>query len=227
MPPLTRKAHNVQATQTPLDTVAVKLEEAINRVLQLPCVADKTFLITIADRSVGGLVARDQMIGPWQVPVADVAVTASDFTGFTGEAFALGERPPIALLDPAASARMALGEAVTNLIAADITDLKQVKLSANWMAACGYATEHANEDAGLYASYALAFDMCPALGISVPVGKDSLSMRAVWKEVGKEKAVISPVSLNVTAFAAVTDIRQTLTPFIKHTRGYAITFSLI
>ncbi|MFI4954579.1 MAG: phosphoribosylformylglycinamidine synthase, partial [Gammaproteobacteria bacterium] len=213
MPELTRKVNSSSecAYEPILDNI--ELTQAIDRVLQLPTVADKTFLITIGDRTVGGMVARDQMIGPWQVPVADVAVTASSFNGFTGEAMALGERPPIALLDPAASARMAVGEAITNLIAADIVALDQVKLSANWMAACGYSAE----DAGLYAAvHALAFDMCSELGISVPVGKDSLSMRAIWQEEGEEKAVVSPVSLNVTAFAAVKDIRRTLTPLLEN-----------
>jgi len=212
LPPLTRKDKTRVNKSLALNLQAIHLTEAVNRVLQHPTVADKSFLITIGDRSVGGLVARDQMVGPWQVPVADVAVTASDFVGFTGEAMALGERPPIALLDPAASARMAMGEALTNLAAADITDLSRVKLSANWMAACGYA----GEDAALYSAVqAIAYDMCPPLKISIPVGKDSLSMRTVWKGAEGEKAVIAPLSLNVTAFAPVADIRQTLTPLLR------------
>lgn len=212
MPQLTRKDTTQLLETTPLALNNITLTTAINRVLQHPTVADKSFLITIGDRSVGGLVARDQMVGPWQVPVADVAVTASDFAGFTGEAMALGERPPIALLNPAASARMAMGEALTNLAAADVTDLSRVKLSANWMAACGYA----GEDAALYSAVqAIAYDMCVPLNISIPVGKDSLSMRAVWKEGDTQKAVISPLSLNVTAFAPVADIRQTLTPLLR------------
>ncbi len=208
MPTLTRNVKTVKKNHQALDLKTISLEDAIDRVLQLPCVSDKTFLITIADRSVGGMVARDQMIGPWQVPVADVAVTAADYKGFAGEAMALGERPPIALLDPAASGRIAVGEAVLNLMAADIKALNQVKLSANWMAACGYE----GEDAGLYAAVkALSYDMCYALGISVPVGKDSLSMRSAWSG---DKLVVSPVSLNVTAFSAVNDIRKTLTPLL-------------
>lgn len=221
MPALTRQVNSVPECTYPSLLQNIEFSVALDRVLQLPTVADKTFLITIGDRSVGGLVARDQMVGPWQVPVADVAVTASSFEGFTGEAMALGERPPIALLDPAASARMAVGEAITNLIAADIVALDQVKLSANWMAACGYGAE----DAGLYAAvHALAFDMCPELGISVPVGKDSLSMRTIWRDEDQEKAVVSPISLNVTAFAAVKDIRYTLTPLLEDTSGTHLLF---
>ena len=216
MPPLHIKATSVEKNRDAYDA-NVDLVQAIDRVLQLPTVADKTFLITIGDRSVGGLVARDQMVGPWQVPVADVAVTAADFIGFTGEAMALGERPPVALLDAAASARMAVGEAITNLIAADIVALNQVKLSANWMAACSYAGDYTGENANLYAAVQALSHLCPALGISVPVGKDSLSMRATWRINDEDKAVVSPVSLNVTAFAAVNDIRRTLTPVLEVT----------
>ncbi len=147
--------------------------------LQFPAVADKTFLISIGDRTVGGLCARDPMVGPWQVPVADVAVTLADFDGYTGEAMAMGERSPLALINPAASGRMAVGEALTNLAAAAVGELRDVKLSANWMAAAG----HAGEDAALYDTVrAVAMELCPALGISIPVGKDSLSMRTTWQE---------------------------------------------
>ncbi len=184
------------------------LAEAIARVLQLPCVADKSFLVTIGDRSVGGLVARDSMIGPWQVPVSDVGVSAADFKGHLGQALALGERAPIALLHPAASARMALGEAITNIAAADIKKLSDVVLSANWMAAMAIK----GEDANLYDAVQALVDSCVALGICIPVGKDSLSMQSTWREEEQEKTVSSPVTLVVTACAAVQDIRQSLTP---------------
>jgi phosphoribosylformylglycinamidine synthase len=179
-------------------------------------VGDKGFLITIGDRSVGGLVARDQMVGPWQVPVADAGVTASGFDAYTGEAMALGERSPIALLDAAASARMAVGEAVTNIASVPILGTHQIKLSANWMAAAG----HPGEDAGLYdAVRAVGMEICPALGISVPVGKDSLSMRSVWQDEDGEHSVTAPISLIVTAFAAVRDIRSVLTPELRTDAG--------
>ncbi len=212
-PKMLRDVRHRPPVKRPFDSGIVPLREAVYRVLQLPTVADKTFLITIGDRSVTGLVARDQMVGPWQVPVADVAVTATAFDTVTGEAMAMGERPPVALLDAAASARLAVGEALTNLAAADIADgLSRVVLSANWMAACG----HPGEDAALYdAVQAVGMELCPALGISIPVGKDSLSMKTVWRdEQGEERAVISPLSLNVTAFAPVGDVRRTLTPVL-------------
>jgi phosphoribosylformylglycinamidine synthase len=184
------------------------LREAALRVLRLPTVADKTFLITIGDRTVTGLIARDQMVGPWQVPVADCAVTATSFDTYTGEAMAMGERPPIALLDAAASARMAIGEAITNIAAAEIRAISDIKLSANWMAAAG----HPGEDARLYdAVRAAGAEMCPALGIAIPVGKDSMSMRTVWDG----GAVIGPLSLIVSSFAPVRDIRTTLTPELQ------------
>ncbi len=194
------------------DAAAVDTGEALERVLRLPAVADKSFLITIGDRTVGGLVSRDQMVGPWQVPVADVAVTASGFRGHTGEAIALGERTPLALLDGPASGRMAIGEAVTNIMAADVRQLADVRLSANWMAACGQP----GEDAVLYDTVrAVGEELCPALGIAIPVGKDSLSMRSAWTEGGRERAVIAPVSLIITAFAPVGDVRRTLTPQLR------------
>lgn len=192
---------------------AIDVKEAAYRVLRLPAVADKTFLIAIGDRSVSGLVCRDQMVGPWQTPVADVAVTASGYRGVTGEAMAIGERTPLALVDPAASGRMAVGEALTNLAAARIEKLPDVKLSANWMAAAG----HPGEDAALYDTVqAVATELCPALGISIPVGKDSLSMKTVWRDAsGEERAVTAPLSLIVSAFAPVTDVRKTLTPQLR------------
>lgn len=194
---------------------SIDLRDAIHRVLRFPSVADKSFLITIGDRTVTGLVARDQMVGPWQVPVADVAVTASSFMSYAGEAMAIGERSPIAVIHPAASARMAVGEALTNLIAADI-ELDQIKLSANWMA----AADVPGEDAALYdAVQALGLEFCPALGVSIPVGKDSLSMRTIWRENGQLRAVISPMSVVISAFAPVKDIRKTWTPQLVTDQG--------
>lgn len=191
----------------------ITLNELITRVLQLPSVADKSFLITIGDRSVGGLVARDQMVGPWQVPVSDVAVTASSFTSETGEAMALGERSPIALLNAAASAKMAVGEAITNILAADLFSISDIKLSANWMAACHYP----GEDENLFkAVQAVGMELCSALGICIPVGKDSLSMQMEWSNEGCRYNVASPLSLIVSAFAPVSDIRKTLTPELQN-----------
>jgi phosphoribosylformylglycinamidine synthase len=187
-------------------------EESAKRVLQLPAVGDKTFLISIGDRSVTGLVARDQMVGPWQVPVADAAITAGGYSTNTGEAMAIGERTPVALLDAKAAARMAVGEALTNLASAPIPALHFVRLSANWMAPAG----HVGEDARLFdAVETIGLDLCPALGIAIPVGKDSMSMQTLWTEDGAEKSVTSPLSLIVTAFAPVDDIRLGLTPELR------------
>jgi phosphoribosylformylglycinamidine synthase len=187
-------------------------------VLLLPTVGDKSFLITIGDRSVGGMTVRDQMVGPWQVPVADCAVTALSFEGCIGEAMAMGERTPLAVIDAPASGRMAVGEAITNIAAASIDDISSIKLSANWMAACGQP----GQDAALYETVkTVGMELCPALGISIPVGKDSLSMRTTWrdKEADVDKAVVSPVSLIVSAFAPVLDVRQSLTPQIRTDAG--------
>ncbi|HWO99412.1 MAG TPA: phosphoribosylformylglycinamidine synthase [Methylococcus sp.] len=190
--------------------------EAIRRVLRFPAVADKSFLIHIGDRSVGGLVARDQLVGPWQVPVADVAVTASGFCATTGEAMAVGERTPLAVIDAPASGRMAVGEALTNIAAARIESLGRIKLSANWMAAAGVA----GEDARLFDTVrAVAMELCPALGVAIPVGKDSLSMRTVWQDQGHEKIMIAPLSLIVSAFAPVHDVTRTLTPELRTDLG--------
>lgn len=190
----------------------LSLREAAYRVLRLPSVADKSFLITIGDRSVGGQVARDQMVGPWQVPVADCAVTTSGYTGYTGEAMAMGERAPLALLDAPASGRMAVGEALTNLAAAGLSRLSAVSLSANWMAACG----DPEEDARLYRTVeAVGAELCPQLGIPIPVGKDSLSMRTVWDEQGEQRSMTSPLSLVISAFAPITDARSVLTPQLQ------------
>jgi len=210
-PRTTRQATRVAAKPVPFPTAGIDLGEAVRRVLRLPTVADKTFLITIGDRTVGGLTARDQMVGRWQVPVADAAVTATGFDVTTGEAMAMGERAPIALLDAAASARMAVAEAITNIASAPIARLSDIKLSANWMAAAG----HPGEDARLYdAVRAVGLDLCPALGIAIPVGKDSMSMRTAWQAGGSSLSVTSPLSLIVTAFASVTDVGRALTPEI-------------
>ncbi len=192
----------------------VNLQEAVKRVLQHPTVASKSFLITIGDRSVGGQVARDQMVGRWQVPVADVAVTTSGFRSYYGEAMAVGERAPVALLNPAASARLAVAEAITNIAAADIASLNDIKLSANWMAAANIA----GEDAALYqAVEAVGMTFCPELGLTIPVGKDSLSMHCSWHTEADQIGVTSPVSLVVSAFARVQDVRKTLTPELNTT----------
>ena len=215
-PRMTRDVLRVARALPALATGGIDLLEAAKRVLQFPAVADKTFLISIGDRTVGGLCARDPMVGPWQVPVADVAVTLADFQGYGGEAMAMGERTPLALIDPPASGRMAVGEALTNLAAAAVGDLGSVKLSANWMAAAG----HPGEDAALYDTVrAVALELCPALGISIPVGKDSLSMRTTWRDGDVDKAVTAPVSLIVTAFARIDDARRVLTPQLRLDAG--------
>ncbi len=215
-PRTTRKASHRTVSAPPFPTGNVELAEAIHRVLRLPAVADKTFLITIGDRTVGGLTARDQMVGRWQVPVADAAVTATSFDVTTGEAMAMGERAPVALLDAAASARMAVAEAITNIASAPIARLGDIKLSANWMAAAG----HDGEDARLYdAVRAVGLELCPALGISIPVGKDSLSMRTDWSTPEGPRRVTAPLSLIVSAFAPVTDVRRALTPEVPPETG--------
>ena len=214
-PRMRREAKRLLAPNVPFDVASLDIKEAAYRLLRFPAIADKTFLITIGDRSVGGLTARDQMVGPWQVPVADVAVTATGYQGFAGEAFALGERTPLAMLDAPASGRMAVAEALTNLVMADVASLDRVKLSANWMAAAGYP----GEDARLFDTVAAVSEFCVALGVAIPVGKDSLSMRTVWQDAGREKEVVSPVSLIVTAFAPVADARRTLTPQLRLDQG--------
>ncbi|MDZ4297526.1 MAG: phosphoribosylformylglycinamidine synthase [Moraxellaceae bacterium] len=211
-PKMQRSFERQELTQPAFDTQSLDLSEAAQRVLQLPSVASKQFLITIGDRSITGLVARDQMVGPWQVPVADCAVTATGFKTLTGEAMAMGERTPVAVLSAAASARLAVGETVTNLAAADIAKLSDVKLSANWMAAAGAG----KEDENLFdAVHAVGMELCPALNLTIPVGKDSMSMRTVWQEGDEAKSVTSPLSLIVTGFAPVTDVRKTLTPELQ------------
>ena len=215
-PRMHRSASREAALGDDFEPARIALGEAISRVLHHPAVASKSFLITIGDRSITGLVARDQMVGPWQVPVADCAVTATSFDVYTGEAMAMGERTPLALLDAPASGRMAVGETITNLAAARIGKLGDIKLSANWMAAAG----HPGEDARLYDTVrAVGMELCPALGITIPVGKDSMSMKTRWQDNGAEKSVTAPLSLIVTGFAPVTDIRRTLTPQLRLDKG--------
>ncbi len=211
-PKMTRRVTRAARELPAFDSSRIDLREAAYRVLRMPCVADKTFLISIGDRSVGGMTARDQMVGPWQVPVADVAVTLMGFNTYRGEAFAMGERTPLAVINPQASGRMAVGEAITNIAAAPIANIGDIKLSANWMAAAG----HGGEDAALFDTvHAVAMELCPQLGISIPVGKDSLSMKTAWAEGGVKKEVIAPLSLIVSAFAPVEDARRTLTPQLR------------
>ncbi len=211
-PRMTRNVRSERRTRSALSTAGIGLEESLGRLLRLPTIADKSFLITIGDRTVGGLVCRDQMVGPWQVPVADVAVSLVDYAGFAGEAMALGERAPVALLDAPASGRLAVAEAITNIMAADIDKLADIRLSANWMAACGAA----GEDAALYATVrSVSLDVCAKLGITIPVGKDSLSMRTDWTTPEGPRSVLAPVSLIVSAFAPVGDARRTLTPRLE------------
>ncbi|MCG6871584.1 MAG: phosphoribosylformylglycinamidine synthase [Gammaproteobacteria bacterium] len=215
-PRMQRRARRLRRTAPALPLAQWDLKESAYRVLRLPTVADKSFLITIGDRSVGGLVARDPMVGPWQVPVADVAVTLAGFRGHAGEAMSIGERTPLALLDSAASARMAVAESLTNLLAADIADLGTVKLSANWMVAAG----HPGEDAALFdAVRAVGEELCPVLGLSIPVGKDSMSMKTVWKQDGEQRSVTAPMSLVVTAFTPLADARRVLTPVLEDIPG--------
>jgi len=215
-PKMLREVKHHSFHKAEFKTDGIRLADAATRILSLPTVASKGFLITIGDRSITGTVARDQMVGPWQVPVADVAVTATDFEHVTGEAMAVGERTPVALLHHAASARLAVGEALTNIAAAKIDDISRIVLSANWMAPAG----HPGEDAGLYdAVKAVGLELCPALGIAIPVGKDSMSMKTVWEENGEQKSVTAPLSLIISAFAPVSDVRRTLTPQLRSDCG--------
>ncbi|MCX8649743.1 phosphoribosylformylglycinamidine synthase [Gilliamella sp. B2776] len=208
-PKMLREVKSRQAHGDNFSPNDINLYDAVKRVLHLPTIAEKTFLITIGDRSVTGMVVRDQMVGPWQVPVADCAVTTASLDSYYGEAMSIGERAPVALLNYAASARLAVGEAITNIAATNIGDIKRIKLSANWMAAAG----HPGEDAGLYeAVKAIGEELCPALGLAIPVGKDSMSMKTTWQQDGEQKAVISPLSLVISAFARVEDVRKTVTP---------------
>jgi phosphoribosylformylglycinamidine synthase len=214
-PKMQRDVEHVTREFPPVDLTGIELDEAARRVLLLPTVGDKSFLITIGDRTVGGMSVRDQMVGPWQVPVADCAVTTMSFEGYVGEAMTMGERTPLAVINAPASGRMAIGEAITNIAAAPVADIADIKLSANWMAACGQP----GQDAALFDTVkAVGMELCPALGVSIPVGKDSLSMRTTWND-GEAKAVISPVSLIVSAFAAVPDVRRSLTPQLRTDLG--------
>ena len=216
-PKMHRSVNRSSFTKPIFDSTKIDIQDAIRRVLRLPSVGSKSFLITIGDRTITGLVARDQMVGPWQVPVADVAVTAASFDVRTGEAMAMGERTPVAVIDAPASGRMSVGEAITNLAAAPIGKLSDIRLSANWMAAAG----HPGEDENLYETVrAVGMELCPALGITIPVGKDSMSMKTTWEEDnGDQKSVTSPLSLIVSGFAPVTDIGRTLTPQLRTDAG--------
>ncbi len=215
-PRMQRRTQRVPQQFDGLNTAQIDLRDAVQRVLALPSVASKSFLITIGDRTVGGLTVRDQMVGPWQVPVADCAVTASGFEATTGEAMAMGERTPLALIDAAASGRMAVGEAVMNIAAARIGKIGDIRLSANWMAACGQG----DEDARLFDTVkAVGAELCPALGIAIPVGKDSLSMKSVWSQDGQAQAQTAPLSLIVSSFAPVADVRMSLTPQLRTDAG--------
>ncbi|MGH8456026.1 MAG: phosphoribosylformylglycinamidine synthase, partial [Stenotrophobium sp.] len=215
-PRMRRSTQRAAKTFPPFDTRGIDLQDAAMRVLRLPSVASKNFLITIGDRTVGGLTVRDQMVGPWQVPVADCAVTVAAFTATTGEAMSMGERPLIALLDAPASGRMAVGEVITNIAAARIAKLSDIRLSANWMAACGQN----DEDARLFdAVKAVGAKLCPQLGIAIPVGKDSLSMKSVWQQGGETKTQTSPLSVVISAFAPVADVRKSLTPQLRTDAG--------
>ncbi|BGI52337.1 MAG: phosphoribosylformylglycinamidine synthase [Candidatus Hamiltonella defensa (Ceratovacuna japonica)] len=209
MPKMKKDVVRLSAPDHAFNTSDISIQEAVKRVLHLPAVAEKTFLVTIGDRTVTGMVSRDQMVGPWQVPVADCAVTVASFDGYHGEAMSIGERAPVALIDFSASARLAVGEALTNIAATQIGELKRIKLSANWMSAAG----HPGEDAGLYdAVRAIGEGLCPELGLTIPVGKDSMSMKMAWKEGEQCREMASPLSLVITAFAPVQDVRRTVTP---------------
>jgi phosphoribosylformylglycinamidine synthase len=215
-PRTTRNVRTAHKTPAPLSTAEATIAESLDRLLCLPTVADKSFLITIGDRTVGGMISRDQMVGPWQVPVADVAVSLNSYDGYGGEAMAMGERTPVAVLNAPASGRLAVAEAITNILAADIRNLTDIRLSANWMAACG----EPGEDADLYATVrAVGVELCSSLGITIPVGKDSLSMRTAWSDAAGNHSVIAPVSLIVSAFAPVLDARSILTPELELTQA--------
>ncbi|MBK8972182.1 MAG: phosphoribosylformylglycinamidine synthase [Hahellaceae bacterium] len=221
-PKMHRSFNRVSFTKSVFDSTRIDLSEAAERIMRLPAVASKSFLITIGDRSITGMVARDQMVGPWQVPVADVAVTTTTLDSFTGEAMAMGERTPLALVDAAASARMAVGETLTNLAAAMIDKVSDIKLSANWMCAAG----HPGEDEALFeAVKAVGMELCPRLGITIPVGKDSMSMKTRWEDAGQTKMITAPMSLIISGFAPVSDVRKTLTPALV--KGVSSTLILI
>ncbi|NPA71635.1 MAG: phosphoribosylformylglycinamidine synthase [Gammaproteobacteria bacterium] len=215
-PKMHRTAESRSIPQAGFDTAALEMDDVVERLLKLPTIASKSFLITIGDRSITGMVTRDQMVGPWQVPVANAGITCSDYQSYTGEAMASGERPPVALINPKASARLSIAEAITNIGCAKIGKMSDIKISANWMSAAG----HPGEDSALYdAVEAVGLELCPELGIAVPVGKDSMSMKTVWQEDGEDKMVVSPMSVNITTFAPVEDVRKTVTPQLRTDLG--------
>ncbi len=214
-PKMTRDVAHEAAMPAPLALDGIDLKDAVHRVLAMPGVASKMFLISIGDRTVGGLTARDQCVGPWQIPVADCAITLAGYQTVQGEAFSIGEKAPLALIDAPASGRMAIAEAITNLAAARVEGLGQVKLSANWMAPAG----HSGEDAALFDTVAAVSQYCQALGVSIPVGKDSMSMKTVWQDGGEKKAVVSPISLVISAFATTPDATRQLTPQLRLDAG--------
>ena len=223
-PKMLKDVYRLIEEHPPIDLSGIKLSEAIDRVLRFPAVSNKNFLITIADRSVTGMVTRDQMVGPWQTPVADVAVTSSSMNTYTGEAMAIGERTPLAVINAPASGRIAVGECLTNMVSAQVCKMSQIKLSANWMLAAG----EDGEDANLYDTVkSVGMEICPALGISIPVGKDSMSMQTSWKDSrGKDHKQVSPLSLMVTGFSRVADIRKTVTPDLKKTESILLLIDL-
>ena len=223
-PRMSRSYETIERKGDDFDAAKVTdLKDAIYRVIKNPTVASKSFLITIGDRSITGMVARDQFVGKWQVPVADAAVTTTSLVGYTGEAMAMGERPPVALLNPAASARLSVAESISNIMCSKIDQISDIKLSANWMAAAGQQ----GEDQALFEGVkAIGMEMCPALGIAIPVGKDSLSMRTTWNDEGEDKSVTSPMTGVITAFAPVTDVRKTLTPELKDLESVLVRIDL-
>ncbi|MGE4500270.1 MAG: phosphoribosylformylglycinamidine synthase [Hydrogenovibrio sp.] len=215
-PKMHRQVESRRLPQPGFEPAVLDFNDVTERLLKLPTIASKSFLITIGDRTITGMVTRDQMVGPWQVPVADAGITCSDYQGYTGEAMASGERPPVALINPKASARLSIAEAITNIACAKIDKMSDIKISANWMAAAG----HPGEDSALYdAVETVGLELCPALGIAVPVGKDSMSMKTVWQDGDESKSVTSPVSLNITTFAPVQDVRKTVTPQLRTDLG--------
>ena len=219
-PKTTRTDKTVTPSKKPFNAGDIDITEAAYRVLRLPTVAAKNFLITIGDRSVGGMTHRDQMVGKYQTPVADCAVTMMGFNTYRGEAMSMGEKPTVALFDAPASGRMCVGEAITNIAAVNIGDIGNIKLSANWMAACG----NEGEDEKLYRTVEAVSKACQALDLSIPVGKDSLSMKTVWQDNGEQKSVVSPLSLIISAFAPVEDVRKTVTPELKNVEDSVLLF---
>ena len=219
-PKTTRTDKTVTPSEKPFNAGNIDITEAAYRVLRLPTVAAKNFLITIGDRSVGGMTHRDQMVGKYQTPVADCAVTMMGFNTYRGEAMSMGEKPTVALFDAPASGRMCVGEAITNIAAVNIGDIGNIKLSANWMAACG----NEGEDEKLYRTVEAVSKACQALDLSIPVGKDSLSMKTVWQDGEEKKSVVSPLSLIISAFAPVKDVRKTVTPELKNVEDSVLLF---